>query len=90
MEDKMLAYEEGKRILSEVSGQGMDIKVETTLESLSEGTQITMLWNGTSKSAFARVILKLMRNSISKQAIAELETFKNLVEKFGIKFPTHD
>ncbi len=87
LEDKLLSYEEGKRIGSQVSGQGMDIKVETTFEPVSNGTQISMVWDGTSKSSFARLILKLMRGKISKQALAELDTFKNLVEKYGTKFP---
>ncbi|MFW9970015.1 MAG: SRPBCC family protein [Candidatus Odinarchaeota archaeon] len=90
MEDKLLSFEEGKRIVSQVSGQGMDIELETTFESVSNGTQMTMVWNGTSKSSFARIILKLMRGKISKQAQTQLATFKNLVEKYGVKFPSNE
>jgi uncharacterized protein YndB with AHSA1/START domain len=89
MEDKLLSYEEGKRIISQVSGQGLDIEVETSLESISNGTQIKMVWKGTSSSSFTRFILKLMRGKICKQAQAELDTFKNLVEKYGSKFSTN-
>ncbi|MFX0004134.1 MAG: SRPBCC family protein [Candidatus Hodarchaeota archaeon] len=87
LEDKLLSYEEGKKIKSQVSGQGMIIEVETSIESVSNGTQITMVWDGTSKSAFTRFILKLMRGKIIKHAEEELDTFKNLVEKYGSKFP---
>jgi uncharacterized membrane protein len=90
LEDNLLSYEEGKRIKSQVSGQGMIIEVETTFDVLSDGTQISMVWNGTSKSIFARVILKLMRGKIAKQAQAELDTFKGLVETYGVNFPVKD
>ncbi|MFX1567540.1 MAG: SRPBCC family protein [Promethearchaeota archaeon] len=90
LEDKLLAYEEGKRILSQVSGQGMDIELETIFEQVPNGTKISMTWNGSSKSAFTRFILKVMRGKISKQAQVELDTFKNLTETYGIKFPNHE
>jgi uncharacterized membrane protein len=90
LEDKMLSYEEGKRIKSLVSGQGMIIEVETNIESISDGTKISMMWNGTSKSFIARIILKLMRGKISRQAQAEIDTFKRLVETYGIHFLNND
>ena len=90
LEDKLLYYEEGKKIRSQVSGQGMDIEVETILESLPKGTKISMMWNGTSKSFFTRIILRLMQGKITKQAEAELNTFKSLVEMHGVKFPDKD
>jgi len=89
LEDKLLFYEEGKRIKSQVSGQGMIIKVETILESHPNGTKISMLWNGTSKSFITRIILRLMQGKITKQATAELDTFKSLVERYGVKFPNN-
>ena len=90
LEDKLLYYEEGNKIRSQVSGQGMDIEVETILESLPKGTKISMMWNGTSKSFFTRIILRLMQGKITKQAEAELNTFKSLVEMHGVKFPDKD
>jgi len=90
LEDKMLDYEEGKKIVSQVSGQGMIIKVETILESLEKATKISMTWNGTSKSPLAKFILRLMQGKIAKNAEAELNTFKTLVERHGIKFPNKE
>ncbi|MFX1574500.1 MAG: SRPBCC family protein [Promethearchaeota archaeon] len=90
LEDKLLSYEEGKRIESQVSGQGLNIIVETILESHPKGTKISMTWNGTSKSFFTRIILKLMQGKISKNAKSELDTFKSLVEKYGVSFSDHD
>ncbi|MFX1316335.1 MAG: SRPBCC family protein [Promethearchaeota archaeon] len=90
LEDKMLAYEEGKRIVSQVSGEGMIIEVETNLESLQNGTKMSMTWNGTSKSLITRIILRLMQSKITKQAQSELDTFKTLVETYGVKFPNKD
>ena len=90
LEDKLLVWEEGKRTVSQVSGQGMMIKVETIFEVTSEGTKISMSWNGTSKSFFMRVILKIMQGKITKQAKVEINTFKSLVEKYGVKFPNKE
>ena len=88
LEDKLLSYESGKRIVSQVTGQGMIIEVETIFNSHQDGTNISINWKGTSKSLLVRFILKLMQRKITKQAEAELNSFKSLVETYGIKFPT--
>ncbi|MFW9877978.1 MAG: hypothetical protein ACFFG0_33260 [Candidatus Thorarchaeota archaeon] len=90
LEDKMLHYEEKKKIVSQVSGQGMIIQVETSFDTLPEGTNISMEWDGSSKSLFTRIILRLMQSKIAKQAESELNTFKSLVETYGAKFPDKD
>lgn len=87
LEDKLLEYEEGRRILSQVSGQGMIIEVETLLNSTKDGTNISMNWNGTSNSLFTRFILRLMQKKIAQQAEREVNTFKELVQTHGAKFP---
>ena len=87
LEDKLLSYEEGRRILSQVSGQGMVIEVETIFNPHQNGTSISIKWKGTSKSLIVRFILKLMQRKIAKQAEVELNTFKSLVEAHGANFP---
>ena len=86
LEDKLVDYEEGKKIGSQVSGQGMIIDVENHFESVPEGTKMTMSWNGTSKSFLTRNILKLMQKKIVKHAREELLTFKKLTQEYGSKF----
>jgi uncharacterized membrane protein len=86
LEDKLVDYEEGKKIGSRVSGQGMIIDVENHFESLPDGTKMTMGWSGTSKSFLTRIILKLMQKKIAKHAREELLTFKKLTEEYGSKF----
>ena len=46
-----------------------------------------MAWDGTSKSPITRIFLRVMQGKIAKQAEAELNTFKTLVEMYGVKFP---
>ena len=87
LEDKLLDYEAGKRIKSQVSGQGMNIEVETIFDPLPNGTKISTVWKGTNKSLIVRIILRLMQSKIAKQAEAELVTFKSLVEAHGVGFP---
>ena len=83
LEDKLIGCEEGKRIVSEVSGQGMKIILETTFDPIDETTKVSMLWTGTGNSFFVRIALWLMQNKISKQALNELLHFKSLVEVHG-------
>ncbi|TFG21937.1 MAG: SRPBCC family protein [Promethearchaeota archaeon] len=87
LEDKLVSYEEGKKIGSQVSGQRMLINVETFFESLNGGTKISMDWDGTSDSFIMSFIFKLMRRKMIKQAESELHHFKSLVEKYGETFP---
>lgn len=87
LEDKLLSYESGKRILSQVSGQGMIIEVDTIFNSFPNGSNISIIWKGTSKSLIVRIILRFMQKKISKQAEVELNTFKSLVETHGVSFP---
>ena len=86
LEDKLVDYEEGEKIGSQVSGQGMVIDVENQFESVSEGTKMTLSWNGTSKSFLTGIILKLMQKKIKEHAREELLTFKQLTEEYGFKF----
>ncbi|MFX0069628.1 MAG: SRPBCC family protein, partial [Candidatus Hermodarchaeota archaeon] len=90
LEDKLLSYEHGKRILSQVTGQGMIIEVETIFNSLPNGTNILMSWKGTSKSVIMRIVLRLLQKKITKQAEAELNKFKSLVETHGVNFYKED
>ena len=87
LEDKLVSYEEGKKIGSQVSGQRMLINVNTFFESLNDGTKISMSWDGTSDSFIMKLIFKLMRRKMIQQAQSELDHFKSLVEKYGETFP---
>jgi uncharacterized membrane protein len=86
LEDRLLDFEEGKRIVSEVSGQGMKIILETTLDPIDGDTNVLMQWTGTGNSFIMRIFLWLMQNKISKQALNELLHFKSLVEVHGEVF----
>jgi uncharacterized membrane protein len=86
LEDKLLVYEEGKRIVSEVSGQGMVITLETTLNPIDGDTKVSMQWTGRGQSFFMKIALWLMQNKISQHALNELLHFKSLVEVHGELF----
>ena len=87
LEDKMISYEEGKKIGSQVSGQRMLINLETFFESLNGETKISMNWDGTSDFFIMKLIFKLLRRKMINQAQSELDHFKSLVEKYGDRFP---
>lgn len=86
MEDKLLSCEPGERYLSRVSGDFLTAYVETTLHILDQGTELSIAWSGKGKVLSLRIMLPLLRGKMIKQAQAELETFKRLVETRGSNF----
>ncbi len=86
MEDMLEYLEAGKKIISQVSGGGLVARVETTFNSNNGKTQVSMNWRGNSRNLLFKILLPLLRNTIRKRALSELELFKKLVEEFGEKF----
>ena len=86
MEDKLIYCEPGKKYISEVTGDALTAKVETTLRSLENKTEMTLEWSGKGKILFLKLLLPLLRGKLIKQSKKELETFKHLVETRGSDF----
>ncbi|MDY6965674.1 MAG: SRPBCC family protein [Halobacteriota archaeon] len=86
MEDKLIYCEPGKRYISEVSGDAITAKVETTLDSSGDKTKMSLQWEGKGKILVLKLLLPFLRGKIIKQAKTELETFKQLVEERGPNF----
>lgn len=86
MEDKLIYCEPGKTYISEVTGDALTAKVETTLRSLENKTEMTVKWSGKGKILFLKLLLPLLRGKLIKQSRKELETFKHLVETRGSDF----
>jgi hypothetical protein len=86
MEDKLIYCEPGKKYVSEVTGDALTAKVETTLEPLEDKTKMSLRWSGKGKILPLKLLLPLLRGKIAKQAKKELETFKHLVETRGSDF----
>jgi hypothetical protein len=86
MEDRLIYCEPGKKYISEVTGDALTAKVETTLESSEDKTEMSLKWAGKGKILPLKLLLPLLRGKIAKQAKKELETFKHLVETRGSDF----
>ena len=86
MEDKMIFCEPGKKYVSEVSGDVISAKVETTLQSTGEKTEINLQWSGKGKKFLVKLLLPLMKGKMIKQSKKELHTFKHLIETRGSNF----
>ena len=86
MEDKLIYCEPGKKYISEVTGDALTAKVETSLRSLENKTEMTVEWSGKGKILFLKLLLPLLRGKLIKQSKKELETFKHLVETRGSDF----
>ncbi len=86
MEDKLIYCEPGKKYVSQVSGDALAAHVETTLHSSGNETEMNLIWSGKGKIFLLKLLLPLLRGKLIKQAKAELETFKKLVETKGINF----
>lgn len=86
MEDRLEYIEPGKKLISNVSGEGINVKVETTFNSLDGGTEIAILWNGKGTNFWLKILLPFLKGMIRNQAQSELDKFKKLVEEHGVKF----
>ena len=86
MEDKMIYCEPGKKYVSQVSGDVITAKVETTLHSMGKKTKINLQWSGKGKIFLLKILLPLLKVKMIKQSNKELETFKDLIETKGSNF----
>jgi hypothetical protein len=86
MEDKLIFCEPGKKYVSQVSGDVITAKVETTLQSMGDKTKMSIHWSGKGKIFFVKLLLPLIKSKMIKQSKKELETFKNLIETRGHNF----
>lgn len=50
MEDKLIYCDPGKKYISEVTGEVLTARVETTLHSLGNNTEMTLNWSGKGKN----------------------------------------
>ena len=71
---------------SRVTGGGITAQVETWLREQNGSTLVKLRWSGSGTALLTRLLLPFMRGSIAKQTKRELETFRDLVEKFGSDF----
>ena len=86
MEDRLIYCEPGRKYVSEVEGDAIFAKVETTLQPLDSKTRMNLQWSGKGKILFLRLFLPFLRARMVKQAKKELEMFKQLVEERGADF----
>ena len=78
--------EPGKKYVSQVSGDVISAKVETTLQSIGEKTKINLRWSGNGKKFILKLLLPIMKGKMIKESEKELETFKHLIETRGSNF----
>jgi hypothetical protein len=86
MEDKLVSCTPGEKYISEVTGDFLVAKVETTLISSGDRTEMILQWKGKGKTLFLKILLPLLRGRISRNAKKDLETFKYLLETRGSDF----
>lgn len=86
LEDRLIHCEPGRKYVSEVEGDAIFARVETTLQSLGSKTRMNLRWSGRGKMLFLKLFLPFLRGKIVKQAKKELDTFKGLVEERGANF----
>jgi len=86
LDDRMIYCEPGKKYISQVSGDAITARVETTLNASGNTTGITIEWSGQGKILLLKLLLPFLRRRFIRQSEEELETFKNLVETRGSNF----
>jgi hypothetical protein len=86
MEDRMLEAEPGRRYLSQVSGEALEARVETTFCPSGSGTEMSIRWSGKGRGLLLKLLMPLMRGKMIRGALSELGEFKRLVETRGADF----
>lgn len=81
--------EPGKRYVSKVEGDAIRARVDIHFNEEEGGIRMKLNWSGKEKILLLKLLLPLMRGRIKKQALAELEAFGRLVEKYGADFTSH-
>jgi uncharacterized protein YndB with AHSA1/START domain len=80
MEDVLLEVEPARRFLSRVCGDAIEAEVETLLVPTTGGTRVVVRWSGRGRRLILRLLLPLMRRSITGRTLADLEKLKELAE----------
>ncbi len=80
LEDKLLECDPDRRWRSHVSGNGMQIDVETTLIPVGSQTELRLTWNAHPEKRLARVVFWAMRPAIRRNLNADLQRLARLVE----------
>lgn len=75
-----------KIYVSQVLGEALIVHVETTFQSLKNGTKMDFTWSGKGKSLLLKLLIPLIRRRIMQETQTELEKFKELVETYGVDF----
>lgn len=86
LEDKLEFVEPERKLVTQLTGEGLKVKVQTIFFPLQKNTRLTLLWNGKGNRIITQCVISILRNRIKRQALAELKEFKELVEKFGATF----
>ena len=80
MQDELVEADPGRRYKSRVSGEALVAEVETTLLPEAGGTRLQIRWTGSGRRFPLTLLLPLMRNSIRRQAEADLVKLRAVVE----------
>jgi len=84
--DKLIYCEPGKKYISEVEGEAISARVETTLNDQGGKTEMDLVWEGKGRNLALKVLLPLLKGRMIRQSKKELETFRELVETRGSDF----
>lgn len=86
LKDELKYLDPEKKIVSQVSGEGLKIIVTTLFEEMDSKTKITLIWDGGGTKFIFKLLLPVLKRKIKRQAQTELNTFKRMVEQYGVKF----
>jgi hypothetical protein len=86
MEDVLEYCDPGKKYVSRVSGPAITARVVTTLKEIDGKTRMKIVWDGKAEKLILKLLLPLFKKKMIREAQGELETFKNLIESYGIDF----
>jgi hypothetical protein len=85
LEDRLVDVVPNRYYKSEIIGGGIKATVETTLEPVEDGTQLTLRWSGTGTNPLTRITLPFMRQRLHRQIETDLDALRRLAERRGTR-----
>ena len=84
LEDVLEKVTPNRRYVSQLTGSGIAVTVETTLDPIGDGeTLLRLRWKGRGTSPLTRIALPLMKGRIARRAEADLAALRDLAEELA-------
>ena len=81
VEDRLVVSTPDSYFKSRIRGGGLKATVETTLDEIPTGTQVTIRWRGTGTNPLTKLVLLFMRRRVGRRMRQDMRALRDLIER---------